>query len=291
MPVAEHLRGGDPEAALPERSTSGVSWGAIFAGSVVATAATLLLLALAAGLDLASVSPWPSKGASTTTFTVMSAIALIVIQWVAAGVGGYLAGRLRTRWVGTHTHEVFFRDTAHGFISWALSTLLVIAGLAAATTGLAEGGARVAGAGASGIAAGSAAEVTSAPVSPYMLDVLFRTDRSGSSSSNSSADARAQAERILIQGLANGTLADADRAFLAQLVSAQTGLSGADAQQRVDAAIAQSKAAEDKIREDADKARKAFATASIFTALSMLIGAFISCVSATLGGRLRDVHP
>jgi predicted acylesterase/phospholipase RssA len=142
MQVAAGVRPADLEAGVRAQSVSGVSWGAIVAGSVAATATTLLLLALAAGLDFASVSPWPNKGAGATAFTVMSAVGLIVIQWLAACIGGYLAGRLRTRWVALHTHEVFFRDTAHGFITWALSTLLVVAALASAATGLAEGGAR-----------------------------------------------------------------------------------------------------------------------------------------------------
>src|SRR5580698_4091173 len=112
--------------AAPARTVSTVSWGAIIAGAVVAAAASVLLVALGSGFGLATLSPWPG-GPSPVTFTVMTAIWLIIVQWIASGVGGYLTGRLRTRWIGTHTHEVFFRDTAHGFLSWALATVITVA--------------------------------------------------------------------------------------------------------------------------------------------------------------------
>src|ERR1700733_7212054 len=145
-----------------ESTKSAVSWGAIVAGAVVAAAVSLILLALASGLGLASVSPWPNSGASLTTFSVMTAIGLIVVQWVASGLGGYMTGRLRTKWTGTHTHEVFFRDTAHGFIMWALSTVLVASLLASATASLVGAGAHGAAMVASGAAAGGAGAAGSA---------------------------------------------------------------------------------------------------------------------------------
>ena len=107
-----------------ETSTSGVAWPAIIGGAFAAAALSLILLALGSGFGLASVSPWPNAGASVTTFTVMTAVWLIVTQWLASGLGGYLTGRLRTKWVGLHTHEVFFRDTANGFLTWATATVI-----------------------------------------------------------------------------------------------------------------------------------------------------------------------
>jgi hypothetical protein len=308
-----------------ESTKSAVSWGAIVAGAVVAAAVSLILLALASGLGLASVSPWPNSGASLTTFSVMTAIGLIVVQWVASGIGGYMTGRLRTKWTGTHTHEVFFRDTAHGFIMWALSTVLVASLLASATaslvgagahgaamvaTGVAAGGAGAAGsamtnsggAGGAGAGAGasgstgdsSAPPGTMAPVgsiSPYNVDALFRAAQPNANGAGSNADARAEATRILARSLSSGDVPAADRTYLAQLVAARTGLSDSDAQKRVDDTIAQVQADETKARQAADTARKASSAASIFTALSMVIGAFIACAAAALGGQLRDLHP
>ena len=108
---------------------SGVSWSAVFAGGVTAAAISIILVLFGTGLGLASVSPWAGAGVSATTFTVLAAIWLIIVQWVSAMFGGYMAGRLRTKWVAVHTDEVFFRDTAHGFLAWALGTLIVRRGV------------------------------------------------------------------------------------------------------------------------------------------------------------------
>ena len=106
-------------------SPSAVSWAAVIGGALIAVASTLLLVALGSGIGLSSVSPWSPANPSATTFTLLAAVWLIIVQWLSSGLGGYLAGRLRTKWVGLHTDEVFFRDTAHGFLAWALATVLV----------------------------------------------------------------------------------------------------------------------------------------------------------------------
>ncbi len=86
------------------------------------------------------VSPWPGHGVSAKAFTINAAIWLIVSQWMSAALGGYLAGRLRTKWVGTHTHEVFFRDTAHGLVTWSVATVVIAAALAGSVSSLVGGG-------------------------------------------------------------------------------------------------------------------------------------------------------
>jgi hypothetical protein len=177
------------DARLDRQSSAqaAVSWPAIIAGAFVAVAVSLVLLTLGGGLGFAAISPWPGRGVSATTLAVTSAIWLIVTQWLSAAFGGYVAGRLRTRWIGTHTHEVFFRDTAHGLITWAVATVLV------------------------------AAVVAGAMQSPMQSPMMEKAD--------------------------------------------------------VDAVT-----------------HTAAASAGIYTALSMLVGAFIASVSAALGGRLRDEH-
>jgi hypothetical protein len=240
---------------------------------------SLILVALGSGLDLLTVSPWSPAGASLTAFTVLTAIWFIVIQWVAAGVGGYLAGRLRSKWIGTHTHEVFFRDTAHGLVTWAVGSIIVVSVFASVGGAFATGGAQLA-------AGTAAAPLQRSPSGPYgyNLDLLFRGSGTADASAPSAgADSRAEALRILANGLTNGDVPAADRTYLATLVSARTGVTPADAEQRVDAFVAQAKQA-------ADKARNAAAAFALFTAISMLIGAFIACVAAALGGQRRDLH-
>jgi hypothetical protein len=293
-----------PALAVPavERSAdaspvSAVSWAAILAGAVTAAAVSLLLAALGTGLGFASISAWPGSGASAATFSIMTAVWLIVMQWVGSGLGGFVTGRLRTKWASVHTHEVFFRDTAHGFVMWAFATVITVSIVALVAGGIAREGARAAttvvAAGAQGAAQN--AQATPGSVSAYSVDTLFRAAPSagGATSapaSSNPAEARAEVTRILATALGDEGLTDADKAYLVQLVASRTGLSPAEAQQRVDAVVSQIKAAEVKARQAADQARKVASITSIFTALSMLIGAFIACVAAAIGGRERDLH-
>lgn len=281
-----------------ESSQSAISWGAILGGAVVAAAVTLILIVLGSALGLTSVSPW-GGGASAGTFTVAAAIWLVVTQWLASGFGGYVTGRLRTKWVSVHTHEVFFRDTAHGFVTWAVATLIAVGVMAQAASAVTSGGAHLAAFGAAS-APGMISRGAGPMMGSYDLDVLFRgtaTDAASAAgpggapgpggpmgATAASGDARGEAMRILANGLGNaGEISPDDRTYLASLVSARTGVTQAEAQARVDAFIAHSKAA-------LDSARKAAAETALFTALAMLVGAFIACVSAALGGRERDIH-
>lgn len=264
-----------------ESMVSAVSWAAILAGTVSAVALTVVLTSLGTGLGLTTISAWPNAGATATTFTIGAGIGLIVIQWLSSAVGGFVTGRLRTKWTGLHTHEVFFRDTAHGFLAWALATILGAVLFAAAASSIVSGTARTA-----SNVAGGAVQAAASSVSDYAADGLFRSDRIDTSIS--SQDATAQATRILANGVRAGDMSASDRTYLVQLVAAKTGLSQADAQKRVDDSIAAAKDAEVKARQAADAARKATATFSIFTALSLMIGAFVACAAAAYGGSVRD---
>ena len=162
-------------------ASSAVSWGAIVAGSFVAAAFSIALLALGAGVGLGAISPWSNNNPTPATFGLLTAVWLIAVQLFAAGVGGYLAGRLRTRWVGAHTDEVFFRDTAHGLIVWAVGAVVVVWLLGSAASSAVQGASRVAGAVAQTTASTTAAaighEATSSGADPtYFTDMLFRSE-------------------------------------------------------------------------------------------------------------------
>jgi hypothetical protein len=244
-------------AGAPTRNHSAVSWAAILAGAIVALATTLIILALGAGLGFAAASPWPGTGPSATTFAVWTGIWLIVSQWLSAALGGYITGRLRTRWTAVHSHEVFFRDTAHGLVAWAVATAIVAAVALSATSST------------------LAATTNAAGGVGYVADTMLRTDRPAP---GDAAAVRAEIGRLLMR---EGPVTADDRAYLAHVVARQTGVSDTVAQQRVDAAIT-------SVREAADKARKVSSAVGLFTALSMLIGAFIASVAAAYAGRLRD---
>src|SRR5271156_1348368 len=153
---------------------SGVSWAAVAAGAVTAAALTLLLVAFGAGLGLSAVSPWSDSGVSASTFRIATGIYLIVIGVMSSAVGGYLAGRLRTKWVGAHTNEVFFRDTAHGFLAWAFATLISATTFAPTTAYLADGAA-------AGIVGASAQAARSIEPSEIYVDKLFRATSTAAS--------------------------------------------------------------------------------------------------------------
>ncbi|KRB25956.1 MULTISPECIES: hypothetical protein [Mesorhizobium] len=285
-------------SASEESSATAVSWGPIIAGAFAASTLTFVLMLLGSGLGLSMVSPWSGSGASATTFAVSTAIWLIVVQWLSSGVGGYLAGRLRTKWVGIHTDEVYFRDTAHGFLAWALATLLVVGVLGSALSAalgsgvqavstVASGAAMGASAGASANAGGASANNATS----YLVDSLFRpADPAKLAGTNPDSDAAAvgQASRILVASAAAGEISADDKTYLSQLVAARTGLSEADAKARVDAMVAKVEDAKVKAKQAADTARKASATFALLGALSLAIGAFIASAAAALGGRQRD---
>jgi len=174
-------------------ATSAVAWSAIWAGAATAIALTIILVAIGSGLGFMAASPWPGVGPKVTTFSIGAGIGLVIVQWLSSAVGGYIAGRLRTRWTGLHTHEAFFRDTAHGLITWAVATIVVVG--------------------------------------------------------------------------------------VAVFISTLAGLAAAGP---VDVSMT---------REAADEARKAAMTISLFTGVSMLVGAFVASVAAAIGGQLRDRHP
>src|SRR6187549_1960394 len=158
-----------PEVGTGEPSVAGVSWPAVAAGAVASCAITLLLLAFGTGLRLSVVSPWSGSGVSATTFKIGTGLYLIVMAMLASSIGGYIAGRLRSRWIGVHSDEVYFRDTAHGFIAWAFASVLGAILLASPATSLLSGAVT----GASQGAATAASQ--SGPMDGY-VDTLFRAD-------------------------------------------------------------------------------------------------------------------
>src|SRR5674476_261617 len=112
------------EISSPGEESPAVSWAAVVAGAVAAAALTLVLLAFGSGMGFSAVSPWSNAGVSASTFKVATGVYLIMVSMLSSTIGGYIAGRLRTKWVGLHSEEVLFRDTAHGFLAWAFAAVL-----------------------------------------------------------------------------------------------------------------------------------------------------------------------
>ncbi len=294
----------------PSAQGCAVSWGAIIAGATAAAALSLILLILGLGLGLSSVSPWVGQGASATTFGVSTIVWVTFTQLAAAGMGGYLAGRLRTRWANTHIDEVYFRDTAHGFLAWALATVVTAAVLTSAIGSIVNGGAQAAATATGGAAiaassavpavAGGAKQETSSAGQGYFVDSLFRKDMSGAGAATAPAamtldDGKSASEvgRIFANGISTGTLAVDDTKYVGQMVSQRTGMPQAEAEKKVSDTFARMQAkareAETAAREAAEKARKASAYSALWLFVSLLIGAFCASLAGTYGGRRRDL--
>jgi hypothetical protein len=273
---------------------SAVSWAAIVAGAFAAVAISLILMAVGAGFGLVSTSAWPGQGASAAAFGIGAGIWLIVVQWLASAFGGYLTGRLRRKWTGPRGDEVLFRDTAHGFLAWALGTVVVVGLLTSALSSTISGGAQAIGAVAGGSAQGAAqgavqsGGATGVPTD-YLVDTLFRSETATPAAAPAdSQEMRGESARILGRVVTTGDIRPEDRTYLARLVAQRTGLAQPEAEKRVDDVVGQVKAAEGEVRQAAEEARKAGASLSFFTAFSWLVGAFIACAAAGVGGFARD---
>jgi hypothetical protein len=298
-----------------------VSWGAIVAGAAATAALSLILLMLGTGLELSSVSPWAYSGVSATTFGVSTILWLTFTQLVASGMGGYLTGRLRTKWVAVHTDEVYFRDTAHGFLAWAVAALATAALLTSVIGSIVSGGIKAGASVAGGIATATAVESEMANSNSdsgpmrYFVDSLFRKDIyaaadvptpagsvaiSGTTLEPTTVGSTSEVIRIFMNSIRTGPMPEEDVRYVGQVVALRTGLTQQDAEKRVSDTYlrVQTKLrdTETAAKEAADKGRKASAYAALWIFISLLIGAFVASFAATIGGRQRDmqllpIHP
>ncbi len=298
-----------------QTQASAVSWSAILAGAAATAALSLILLMLGTGLELSSVSPWAFSGISATTFGVSTILWLTFTQLVASGMGGYLTGRLSIMWLAVHTDEVYFLDTAHGFLSWAVAALATAALLTSVIGSFVSGGIQAGASMAGGVA--TVTEVGSEMSKPnydsgpmgYFVDSLFRQDINvsvaisdltergsmpGEHPKPVTAGFVPEFTRIFMNSIRTGSLPEEDVRYVGYVVAQRTGLTQQNAEKRVSDTYArlQTKVrdAETAAKEAADKGRKASAYAALWLFISLLIGAFVASFAATVGGRQRDMQ-
>lgn len=319
VPVSANNRNAD----LARQSAA--AWGAILAGAAAAGALTVILAFLGLGFGMGAISPWRSLGDNAEMLGVGAIAWLALTQIAAAALGGYLAGRLRVRWPGVQTDEVYFRDTAHGFLSWAVATLVVAACMSSVIGGIGRAGAEMAGNtattaaiaasddddGGTGIGGGAVA---------YTVDVLLRRPAPSTglvpnvaTTSDPTLDPavddatidrapivvsrrvttntawRSELTRALTQAVRLDSLTDADAKYLASHLAARNGITTEEAETAVRSAYDRLKVLSTQAKQAADKARKATAWASIWLFISLLAGAFTAALAATWGGRQRDL--
>ncbi len=282
---------------LGESSHSAVSWGAIIGGAVIAAALTVTLLVGGTGLGFMAISPWSQEGASGSTLAIGTIAWLFATQIIAYGIAGYVTGRLRTNWSGVHGDEVHFRDTAHGFLVWALSAVVGIfmlgSGAASVISGTAQAGASLTGAGvgaASAVVGKAGKDQAEGPGLSYFTDTLLRP-ADPANMRVEGANPEREVSRILARSLKEGKVSDQDQDYLLRLVADRTGLTPEQAKERLASVEKQAKEAADKLeqqaREAADTARKAAAAFALWAFASLLVGAFVASLAATMGGRAR----
>jgi len=222
-------------------------------------------------LGLSALSPWSDVGVSASAVGTAAIIWLIFIEVIAAALGGYLTGRLRTKWALLHTDEVYFRDTANGFLAWAVALVISV-------TFLASAGATMVGDIATARSVGTAVSTPGASdPNSYFLDKLFRSSRL----ENKDAPVQAEAARIFANALRQNEIPAADRSYLAGLIAAKTGINQQEAENRISEVVAEA-------RQAADTARRVTAHLLLWFFIALLMGALSASYAATIGGRQRD---
>lgn len=267
----------DLRTSVTELPTSGVSWAAVLAGALAALALTLVLLWFGTGMGFSVVSPWSESGISASTFKIGTGLYLVVVAMISSAIGGHLAGRLRTPWYGIHTNETYFRDTAQGFLAWALASVVGALLLGSAASSIISSTA-----GGISVGAATAAAQSSDPMSGYVDQLLRASPTATTAPAGDANETRAELTRLFRSSFGSQRdLKPADRTYVAQVVSRRTSLTQAEAEQRVSDVVTQAKS-------DLDKARKAAAQLAFWMAASLLVGAFAASIAAAEAGAFRD---
>ena len=280
--------GSSPIAARTDTpGASFVEWGAVFAGAVLAAALSFVLLTFGTAIGLSATSPWPNSGLSAKVIASLAVFWAIAQQIGSLMAGGYVAGRMRSRWLEPG-HEAEFRDGLHGGLVWAVA-VLISAFLVFATVGLiARTGADVAGKAAASVAStgdpmdlvlDSMLRPTSAAAAPPAAGAPATTPRARPA--NASDDVRPEISRLLARAVTSGSISTENRTYLAQLVAQRSGISQQEAEKRVDEAVNAARAA-------ADKARRAAVLTGFVTAAGLILSFAAAWWAAMKGGQHRD---
>jgi hypothetical protein len=281
-------------SAAATAGASFVEWGAVLAGAVLASAISFVLLTFGAAIGLSATSPWPNSGASAKVIASVAVFWAMATQIGAFMAGGYVAGRMRSRWHETG-HEVEFRDGLHGGLVWAVGVVVAAALFLSAVGSATKTGAEVAG-GAAAVAGASTTDPMNA-----VLDTMLRPTTVAQAAPSSTSgtpptagaptapraravtgdDTRSEMSRILANAVANGSLTTENRAYLVQLVAQRAGISQQEADKHVNDAF-------NAAREAADKARRAGVLTGFVTAASLVLSLGAAWWAALRGGHHRD---
>lgn len=287
-----------------------LDWGPVILGALGAAAMSIVLLAFGSALGLSVVSPYAYAGISARGAAILAAVYVALVMVASFAAGGYIAGRMRSPWRTTDETESHFRDGAHGFGVWSIGVLLTAAlaasGVGAVAAAAGKATTAIAAAGTAGAASNPALGQLSLNPTDYAIDRLLApapttapanqeaqaapggAPPAATPARRTRADLEAPMARALAAGLTTPQLYVRDRTYLARVVSEETGMPQAEAEKRVDETYADLKAAEQKVRDAAEAARKTALIAAFLTAATLAIGCAAACAGAGLGARHRD---
>lgn len=269
-----------PSPSLLGDTEHAVCWGAIIAGAFAAAGMTIILATLGTATGLAMVTPWSDSGVTAGTFKIAAGGYLVLTAIISSVVGGYIAGRLRSKWSDAPRQEVLFRDTAHGMVAWAFATIALVAVLGIGTGSLV-------GSGVSGLFHGASQGASTAVPTDYYVDMLLRPAPANPSTNGTGAQTDPAATRREVSSIftrsfgGNADLSQTDRSYLVQVVAQRSGMSEADADKRVAEVTTQTKTY-------VDNARKYTIAFALWVTVALFAGAFAAAAGAIEGGQLRD---
>lgn len=273
-------------AATGQEQHSYIDWPAIIGGIALASAISLVLLTFGSAIGLSFTDFGAGPDVSPVWIAIAAASWLLWVQISSFMAGGYVAGRMRKRAYDASEDESDVRDGIHGLLVWAgalvIGAIIAVGGLGAAVN---MAGSAIATA---TNAAATAADDAAIDPNAYFVDTLFRSPPGATPAAGSLQDYRGEATRILATGAISGSVPEADRAYLAQLVSANTGLSPEEATTRVNEVMTAVDDAKAKAAAAAEEARKWTVLGAFLTAASFLVSAVGAYWAAMKGGNHRD---
>jgi FtsH-binding integral membrane protein len=268
-----------PAEPIITNDRSYVDWAAILAGTVIATAITLVLSGFGSAIGLSMTSALAGKGFSGMAVAVAAGLWVIWVAVTSLMAGSYVTGRMRRRAGDANAHEVSVRDGAHGLVVWALSALVgaIIASMSVA--GAVRTGTEIARSGM------SAAAIAVGNTTEYAIDALVRTDTQSPAIDDNT---REQIGRILVRAAADGQVGAQDRIYLTRTVAARAGVEPAEVEKRINAFSAEAKLALERARAAAESARRVGILIAFVMAASLAVAAAGAWWGASLGGKHRD---
>jgi hypothetical protein len=261
--------------SAPPSSLRRISWGAIIGGAVAAISILLLLNLLGVGIGASTIDPMegdqPGKG-----MAIGAGIWFVLSFLVALAVGGWASGRL----VGVPNRK---DGMVHGFITWGVTTMVLLWALTSAIGGLIGGATAILGHTAT--LAGKSAKSAAPAVSGLVQQATGVTPQ----------DIQQQAGDVAsdpsFQSFVSGVLRDGqvnpqDRANLARVISQRRGISQADADVQITQWQQQLVQTKQQLGQKAvqaeDKAASGVSRAALVSFAALLLGA----IAATVGGGL-----